>query len=191
MNKICRTCNLEKSIEDFYLHSSYRDGKHHSCKSCVKAYNCVRYATNEQYKEKRKERAKNLNSKQIQERLDRSRKFYSSCRGRALSLIKSASKNAKKKKLTFDLTFDFIHSKLISGVCDVTGLPFDFSKPSSTIKNPYSPSLDRIDPKQGYTIDNVRVVLWQFNAMKGEISDKELLQFCNLVKEKLTNGLHI
>ncbi len=40
-------------------------------------------------------------------------------------------------------------------------------------------------------MDNVRVVIWQFNMMKGEISDKELIQLCNLIKEKLTNGLHL
>jgi hypothetical protein len=191
MNKLCRTCNTEKPLVNFYPHKSYRDGKHPSCSDCVKTYNRELYAKNAEYKEKRKARSQNLTDEQKQDRLDRSRKFYASHRGRALTLINGAKRNAQRKNIKFDLPFEFIYEKLISGTCEITDIPFDFSRPSSTIKNPYSPSLDRIDPKKGYTMDNVRVVIWQFNMMKGEISDKELVQLCNLIKEKLTNGLHL
>jgi hypothetical protein len=191
MKKTCKTCDIEKIVSEFYSHASYKDRLHHSCKSCVLAYNREKYKTSPLYREKRKQRALSKTCDQKQRDLNRSRDFYKSHRGRALTLIKSAERNAKRKKLAVDIDFDFVHQKLIAGVCEVTGLPFDFKKPSLTKKNSYAPSLDRINPAIGYVKDNVRVVIWQFNMMKGEISDVELLNLCNLIREKLTNGLHL
>lgn len=191
MKKTCKTCDIEKIVSEFYSHASYKDGLHHSCKACVLAYNRDVYRQSQTYKQKRKQRGLDRSDEQKQKALERSREFYKSQRGRALTLVKNAERNAKRKKLAFDIDFDFIYQKLISGVCEVTELPFDFRKPSLTKKNSYAPSLDRINPALGYVKGNVRVVIWQFNMMKGEISDTELLSLCNLIREKLTNGLHL
>ena len=37
-----------------------------------------------------------------------------------------------------------------------------------------SPSVDRIDPKKGYTPDNIRVISWRANSLKSDASLKEL-----------------
>jgi hypothetical protein len=34
--KICRSCNIEKPLIDFYVHSRMKDGHLNKCKSCVK-----------------------------------------------------------------------------------------------------------------------------------------------------------
>lgn len=85
---------------------------------------------------------------------------------RALCLIATARTRARKRGLDFDLHDHVaaIQAKIDRGVCEVTGEPFDLS-PGRKFN---SPSLDRIDPTRGYTIDNVRVVLNLVNAALGD-----------------------
>jgi len=66
----------------------------------------------------------------------------------------------------------------LAGCCEITGIPFDFEPHKIYSKNPYSPSIDRIDSSKGYTKQNVRIVLWQVNLMRGEISDEEIIVIC-------------
>jgi hypothetical protein len=36
--KVCRTCQAEKPLRQFYCHPSYADGHMNDCKECKKAY---------------------------------------------------------------------------------------------------------------------------------------------------------
>lgn len=103
-----------------------------------------------------------------------------------MHLFNGAKRRAYKWDV-FDITRDFIESKIRTGHCEVTGLPFDM-KPmgSASKKNPYAPSLDRIDNSKGYTVDNVRIVLWAVNLMHGEMTDEQLIVMCNAVVKGLT-----
>jgi hypothetical protein len=93
--------------------------------------------------------------------------------------MKTVNRRSDKFEQDTNLTFEDIHEMLVSqSHCSVTGIEFDYSRPTKTKKNPYAPSLDRIDPNTGYIHGNVRLVIWQYNLMKGEISDKELLKIC-------------
>ena len=60
------------------------------------------------------------------------------------------------------------------GKCEVTGIAFDYDNKFNTCKNPLSPSIDRIDSTKGYSKDNARIVLWQYNLMRGELTDDQL-----------------
>ena len=53
MEKICRTCNLELPIDNFYRNTTYRDGRYGDCIPC---YNKKRkiYLSNQSTKEKKK-----------------------------------------------------------------------------------------------------------------------------------------
>lgn len=46
-------------------------------------------------------------------------------------------------------------------------------------------SVDQINPKAGYTKDNVQLVCWAVNRMKGEMSMDELLYFVNSIHDNL------
>ena len=82
---------------------------------------------------------------------------------RASYLVTAAKQRAKAKGLPFNL--DAHRAKLQSvmdqGVCQMTGIPFDMLGKQTW----NSPSLDRIVPSKGYTISNVRVVLFSLNVM--------------------------
>ena len=91
---------------------------------------------------------------------------------RARTLWNSAYARSKKKGLDFDLTIEWIESRLQEGICSVTGLPFEikeYSQKGNLEKlSPYAPSLDRIDSDKGYTMDNVQVVLNNYNKFKSD-----------------------
>lgn len=72
--------------------------------------------------------------------------------------------------VTIDLKW--VVEKLEKGVCEATGDILTMEA-----KQPNSPSLDRIDPKNpDYTPENARIVTWQFNNMKGAFSDEEFIR---------------
>jgi hypothetical protein len=92
---------------------------------------------------------------------------------RAYVVWKRAKDRAKKRNLVFELTKNFVAEQLSLGYCSVTNLEFDLSFDKTKL-NPRSPSLDRIDPSLGYTIQNTRMVCWIFNRAKGDGSDEDV-----------------
>ncbi len=62
--------------------------------------------------------------------------------------------------------------------CSMTGIPLRWDEPGS----PWLPSLDRLDNGKGYTRDNVRLVCWAYNSMRGLWPDEVILEVaCSLV----------
>jgi hypothetical protein len=49
MTKICRKCNQEKPLSEFYEQADMRDGHRHNCKSCHLAAHQVWYERNRQF----------------------------------------------------------------------------------------------------------------------------------------------
>jgi len=99
---------------------------------------------------------------------------------RAMTLVSGAKQRAKKKGIPFDLTVDHIQDILEEGECQVTGLPFDIQPHQRgrdmTKKAMHAPSLDQIRPSGGYTIDNVQVVVYNYNTLKSNGTDEEALR---------------
>ena len=89
-----------------------------------------------------------------------------------LVLLRPARKRSKDNGLEFDLDREWAKSRW-TGRCELTGIEFDLTSKGRG-GNPLSPSIDRIDPKSGYTKDNCRVILWCINAFKQTLRDDEL-----------------
>lgn len=51
--------------------------------------------------------------------------------------------------------------------CEVTGLPFSWTRYAKRTIRPMAPSVDRIDSSKGYTRDNVRLVIFAANCAMG------------------------
>lgn len=77
------------------------------------------------------------------------------------------------------LTIEWIKGKLLAGVCEVTGIAFEFERNG----NPFFPSIDRIDSSKGYTPDNCRVVLWIINTAKHTLAEDDFLSALRQVAE--------
>ena len=97
--------------------------------------------------------------------------YKSSLRGRAITMF-HGTKVGRRFRDGNELTPEWIIEKLNVGKCEVTGLPFTYGLQS---RNPWSPSLDRIDPTVGYTLKNTRVVIWIYNAAKNVFSDQDVM----------------
>lgn len=83
-------------------------------------------------------------------------------KGRASTLCSSVAWRTKKKpskKLQKK-----VERAIVRGVCALCGLKMDLLNRRLTL----SPSLDKVDPKKGYTVANTQVVHYICNRIKGE-----------------------
>ena len=81
----------------------------------------------------------------------------------AHNMFVNAKARAKRKNITFTLTEEWIVEKLTEDRCDRLGISMS-GKGKRTFN---TPSIDRLDPKKGYTPDNCRIICWGWNAFKG------------------------
>lgn len=90
--------------------------------------------------------------------------------GRSLELSRQRARSRKK---AFDLTIDWLLATVRKQKyrCALTALPLDLGKMH---RNPFGPSLDRIDCAGGYTQDNVRVVAMAVNIMLSDWGESVL-----------------
>lgn len=100
---------------------------------------------------------------------------------RARLLFQRAKDRAGAKGLEFSLSQRDIVQRVASGFCEVTGIPFLLNHRSERVtqRNQFAPSLDRIDSRKGYTTDNVQVVVWIYNAAKGEGTHEEVMRMAS------------
>lgn len=94
--------------------------------------------------------------------LAKGKEYRATPRGRALQMLQAVAIRSRKKGFTATITLEWLTNKLEAGRCELTGIPFDFSR--AGLKGPYAPSLDRIDAKQGYIEGNCRIILWSLNT---------------------------
>jgi len=80
---------------------------------------------------------------------------------------------ARTKNFKFDLTAEYIQKKFddCNGNCAITKLPFSMEIGKKGKRNPYRPSVDRINSKKGYIKGNIQIVLAIVNTMKMDYTD--------------------
>ncbi len=108
-----------------------------------------------------------------------------SLRGRAHLLYYDTLKRIKTKGDKTDLTKEWFVKKLADGKCQITGAKFDLNRVKGKHFNPFAPSIDKVNPKKGYTKRNCKIVLWGLNNAKAEMSMKEFKAFIKLLWEGL------
>lgn len=101
--------------------------------------------------------------------------YTQSIKGRSKQLLTSARLRAEAAGLEFTITEAWVAERLESGVCPLTGLSFVMDRGKG--RQPYAPSLDRIDPKIGYTPDNARLIISAANLAKNIWSDETLYEW--------------
>ena len=93
-------------------------------------------------------------------------KRFSDIAAKVRRALAAAKHRAAKRGLPFELTERWALDKIERQEfkCALTGIPF-FAKHPALRVHPYSPSFDRIDCAGGYTMDNVRIVVFAINVM--------------------------
>ena len=89
-----------------------------------------------------------------------------------------------------DFDSNWIYEKIKIGFCEATGIKFDLvseTRSSNHAKNPWVPSIDRIDSSKPYLKNNVQVVVYMYNVCKAEFTHNDVLKFCMAIGEN-THG---
>lgn len=177
-----RSCGCLRTSED--THSKYqhkKDGKYlcTRCKEYKEASSFFKYVSGKfgtyyMYKrdglrEECKECAKKRKQIEFKNR---------SPRDNIGTLVTGAKTRAKRSGIQCTITKNSMlemYDKQ-NGKCAITGIPFEINLTEG--KNSKAPSIDRIDPNKGYTIDNVQLVCSHVNMMKSNLSMDELYEFC-------------
>lgn len=92
--------------------------------------------------------------------------------------FKSRQAEAKQRGWAFDLTNEWAEARW-TGCCEITGIPFQMNGKAGPW--PFSPSLDKIDPKKGYVQSNSRFILWGCNAIKGVGTDADMFKIAKAI----------
>lgn len=87
------------------------------------------------------------------------------------------------RKVGYDLDKEWF-IKNWTGKCALTGVTFDLNRDRKE-PNPMGPSLDRIDPTQGYLKNNCRFILQCINSFKGRMSDEQMLTVARIMIENV------
>lgn len=182
--KQCAKCREWKLVDDFHNDSARKDGKYPNCRICHRTYMRDRHQRHDvKMRHSAYGKQRRLDPEYRQQSIERSAQFYASIKGRAQTLYRGAL----RRDPNATLTLDHIISMIERGVCPITGMSFvliaNHRANGKTAMHPYAPSIDQIEANGGYTNENTRVVIWQYNWMKGQLTDDEMLIICHAVVE--------
>ena len=165
--KICNSCKEEKPISEFTKNKAAPDGLQYKCSPCDVAYQAKRYIEN------------------LEQRLDYQRTYQKNKRKdynyRLQMLINASKQRARNKKREHTITVEDIKAIFPSdGCCPIFGMKLEFN---TTGFKDNSPSIDRIDSAKGYTPDNIQIISWKANRIKGCASTQELEMLLAYLKQ--------
>ena len=89
-------------------------------------------------------------------------------------IFSNTKRTSRKYKIFMDLTYEELLQKYIDqgGKCRYTNITFT---------ERYKPSIDKVNPKLGYTIKNINLVLYDVNVMKSDFSEKRFQYLCKKI----------
>lgn len=104
---------------------------------------------------------------------------------KAISAVyfKSCKSNALKRNLEFNITKEDIWKQWLiqNEKCALSGLHLTIERNYKKMKEGMTASLDRIDSKKGYTIDNIQWIHKHLNKMKMNYDNQYFIDMCKLI----------
>lgn len=159
--KICKTCKIEKDVSEFYSRKSNNGNLTYSneCKECRKKRSRKNHEKKKDSLEEKQRR--NEYSKQYRQDAKRTHEGW-------YSKIYRAMRTRNRKK--FDLELPFTKDEFIKWIEDnyydkFVKLFQDYV--DSDCDKYLCPSIDRIDDYKSYTFDNMQLITWKENDIKG------------------------
>lgn len=135
--------------------------------------------TARKYRERHPDRVKEAREKLKDWDREYQRYYHKTLRGRAQRLRNCAKRRSNDKNLKFTINSDWVFAKLLNGKCEVTGIPFEFLQD----RGPWTPSIDRKIPSDGYTEDNCQVVVWIYNSAKANFKHEDVIDLAKSLVE--------
>lgn len=160
--KNCTRCLTRQPLDNFYIRSDKPHLRTSHCKDCMLRDQRISNARNP-------ERRKTI---LVNSRIN----------GLAVSLLRGARNRAIKRGIFFDLDLDDI---IVPILCPVFGIPLHSTIGSGRRgPSPSSPSIDRVNPKLGYTKDNIRIISHKANTIKSNATILELQQIIQYMESQ-------
>jgi len=158
--KTCRACKKELPTASFGVEKRNRDGMRGECLTCRSELRGIRDGEFKNYRK--------------------------TPRGRMNSMWHTLKKGADQRGLEFLISQEWLYEKILLGRCEKTGIPFvldaenhnDSVTSKGQVRNPWAPSIDRVDSSKGYTEDNCVIVCYVYNMAKGSFDESVLEMFC-------------
>jgi len=107
------------------------------------------------------------------------RRYRKTVRGRSVHSRRNVIQRCKHRGIPCSLSIEWFVERMETG-CELTGIPFVLDKGW----NIYSPSVDRIDPNEGYTPENSRMILMSLNAFKENGTDEDMVRIATALIER-------
>lgn len=211
MIKKCTTCNEEKEAnENFGKHKGFKDGYRDECKKCrnqklKKHWNntftkllcstCQEYLNLSNFNKNKDKVHRDYHDSSCKKcKVEKSKKrrmqrYNADPLERLLvERIAGARDRAKRKNIYFDLEVDSIKKmwELQDGKCALSGIKMTHVMGEG--RTPTNISIDQIEASKGYTINNIQLVCMAVNQMKSDLTNEELLLFCNGVINNSENA---
>jgi hypothetical protein len=124
-------------------------------------------------------RWRTANPEPKREKVQRSRRWRVNNPSKYLLCRCIASAKIRGQECT--ITVEYIEALLAPMVCSATGLPLSLEHGGDSARNPWAPSVDRLDNSKGYVPGNVRVVCWAFNMMRCDFPDEVVFALARAV----------
>ena len=190
--KKCWKCKELKNLEGFYKDITTKDGLSKACKLCQIEYS-KKY--NKEHKDYFKQKNNEYYQKNLLNDIEYNRKRYNfykekylesrdaslrTIRGRLYNIFDAARSRTKKGSLIFEITLEDVLEiyEIQKGSCALTNIEFSLDRLGRKSKNPFAPSLDRIDSDKGYTKENIRLVCVIVNLALNNFGDNAFDKMC-------------
>jgi len=96
-------------------------------------------------------------------------------------LLNASKQRAVLKNIEHTLTLEQLKAIYpADNKCPVFGTELQFGNAGF---REHSPSIDKIDPNKGYTLDNVQIISWRANRLKADASINELEMLLAFMKQ--------
>lgn len=97
----------------------------------------------------------------------KNKKWRMTRKGQACQMHHRKAAQCREQDIEYSLSRDWYLEHLNRG-CELTGIEFRREV------SPYAASVDRVNPKDGYTPENSRMILFGLNALKGTGTDQDM-----------------
>jgi hypothetical protein len=189
--RLCKICQEVKPANNdhFYKHGSCRDGLSIYCKSCAKEKRRTWARENTTFKARRRAEYA-AGGKARQRELSENRARNNPFLHTAESMTSNIVQRARKKGLS--LSPDVRNKRFIAAWlerqpnCECCGAEFLLG-PKGVV-NDSSPSIDRMDPRLGYELENVSLICWRCNNIKRNFSSYEIRRVADWIDRRSDAG---
>lgn len=182
--KRCFHCGQDKPLDEFHLHKKGGQGRQPKCKACTSSWHKI-YNARVDIKEAKAPRAREYNKQWRAENMQKARDMYAAWKtdypvaAIGKNLRRALERRPTENPITVKQAVEIWKKQ--EGRCALSGVMMTWGKGAFY---PTSISLDRIDSTKGYTVDNVRLLCYAVNAMKGVWDDAHVHEIAQGIVER-------